>query len=122
MGIAEWLALSALVLNILVALGGLTFGIGKIRDTVRDQLHKEINKMREQTDADIDNMARSFGESVAAIREKIAVVELEAYKVFMRRDSFQELTKAIEARMDRYENKLDRFMESSLRHHDDPPR
>jgi hypothetical protein len=122
MGISEWLAFASLVLNVIVAITALTVGLGKIRDTVREQLHKEINKMREQTNADIDNMARSFGESVAAIREKIAVVELESYKVFMRRDSFQELTKAIEARMDRYENKLDRFMESSLRHHDDLPR
>jgi len=113
MGVAEWIALASFFLNIIVAFVALTVGLGKIKDTVRDQLHKEINKMREQTDADIDNMARSFGESVSAIREKIAVVELEAYKVFMRRDSFQELTKAIEARMDRYEDKLDRFMESN---------
>ena len=88
MGVAEWIALASFFLNIIVAFVALTVGLGKIKDTVRDQLHKEINKMREQTDADIDNMARSFGESVSAIREKIAVVELEAYKVFMRRDSF----------------------------------
>lgn len=96
------------------AVVALTWGLGKVRDAVRD----EIDKNRDRFDADIDNLGHSFGETAAALREKIREVELFGRDTYMRRDSFYKTMDMLSAdmkaqfsrldqRLERMENKLD---------------
>ena len=62
--VSEVTAIAALVLNVVVAIVGLTWGLGKIRDTVRD----EIEEHRIAFDADIDGLRREFGETAIVFR------------------------------------------------------
>lgn len=95
--------ISALILNVIVALVGLTWGLAKIRDTVKD----EIIKYRIELNDDIDSTGRSFGESIAAVREKIREVELFIRDTYVRRDNWSEGFERIEASLRRMEQKID---------------
>jgi len=114
MAVAEYIALAGLTMNILVAVVGLTWGVAKIRDTVRD----EIEQHREKFDGDLHQLRLNTGEIGAALRQKITEVELFNRDTFMRRDSFYEVMKGygadmrshldkIEQRLERMESKID---------------
>lgn len=109
-----WIALGSVFLNILVAAVGLTWGIGRIRDTVRD----EIDEHRQQNADKVDSLRSHVGEMGTALRTKITEVELYSRDTFMRRDSFYKTVEMLSAdikaqfmqmttRLDRMENKLD---------------
>lgn len=114
MGVEVWLALGSIVLNIVVAAVGLTWGIAKLRDAIRD----EIDEHRDQTEHKIDTLRLNVGEMGTALRTKISEVELFSRDTFMRRDSFYKTIEMLSAdlkaqfikmdsRLDRMENKLD---------------
>ncbi len=114
MDAAQWIAVAGLTLNVLVAVVGLTWGIAKIRDTVRS----EIATHREKFDADLNSLRLSTGEIAAALRQKITEVELFKRDTFMLRDSIYEVMKGygadmrgqfdkIEQRLERMESKID---------------
>jgi phage shock protein A len=114
MGISDWVAISGLALNIMVAVVGVTWGIAKIRDTVRT----EIDNHRDRFNADIDDLRKAMGETVAGLRQRIAEVELYAANQYVRREGFYEVQKQlagdikamgeqIAARLERMENKID---------------
>lgn len=114
MTLTEWIAVGSLCLNMGIAVVGATWGIGKIRDAVRDA----IEKHREKYDADLDAMGRSVGEGIAAIRQKVHEVETWARDAFVRKDSFESAMgrledtvtnqfDKIEARLERMEGKID---------------
>jgi hypothetical protein len=114
MTVAESVAISGLILNILVAVIGLTWGVAKIRDAVRT----EIEEHREKFEGQIDTLRKNTGEMGAALRQKINDVELYARDTFMRRDSFaavqaelkaqmQAMGDKIETRLERMETKID---------------
>jgi hypothetical protein len=84
MGNGELIALCGLGLNIVVAIVGCTWGIGKIRDTVR----AEIETHREKFAGQIDALEMRYGDSIAALRQKVADVELWAANNYVRRDGF----------------------------------
>lgn len=117
----EVIPLISVALNILVALVGLTWGIGRLRDAVQQEVRHEIDTLRNRIDDELDNLGRSFGETISAIREKINQVEIAAYKDFVRNESFREIVNrisseianyrvAIEGRLDRQEAKIDRLI------------
>lgn len=105
-----WIMLAALVASIAVNLIGGTWILSASKQEILD-------KIREDRDIDV----RAFGETIAALKQKINDVELESYKAFVRRDSFQEMirqmTDATNARFDKVDVKLDRLFE---RHGDKP--
>lgn len=112
--IAEGTAITALGLNVIVAIVGLTWGLGKIRDTVRD----EIDVHRNRIDAEIDNVRLEFGESVRAVRQKINDVELWTRDNLVKKDSFgtvtdrisrevRDLGERLDKRLERMESKID---------------
>jgi len=114
MAVAEMIALAGLTLNILVAVVGLTWGIAKIRSTVRD----EIAAHRQKFDSELHQLRLNTGEIAAALRQKITEVELFNRDTFMRRDSFYEAMKGygadvreqfgkVEQRLERMEAKID---------------
>ena len=110
----ETIALAGLVLNVLVALVGLTWGVAKIRDAVRS----EIAAHREKVDGELDALTRSLGKNLIELRDKIREVELYVRDTYLRRDNFYEVMKGvssdlrsnfekIEARLERMEAKID---------------
>ena len=108
------IALVALGLNVVVALVGMTWGLGKIKDAIRN----EIEQHREKFDQELDMIGRNFGETASALREKIREIELYCRDTFVRRESFSEvitklssdinlLATRIETRLVRMEEKID---------------
>ena len=90
-----WLAI---IINALVLIGGLiaisvrtTWSLGAIKAEIVSSMHDhaqedavEFNKIRQE----IDDTARSFGESVAAVRQKTVDIELSSVNTFVRRDGY----------------------------------
>lgn len=114
LSIAEGTALTALGLNVIVAVVGLTWGLAKIRDTVRD----EIEVHRKGFDEEIDTLRHEFGETVRAIREKVTEVELWTRDNLVKKDSFsvvtdrisrevRDLGERLDKRLERMEGKID---------------
>ncbi len=107
MTVAEIIAATGLILNIIVALVGLTWGIGKVRDTIR----KEIEDHREKFDNELHQLRLNTGEVATALRQKITEVELFNRDTFMRRDSFYEVMKGYGADMRSQFEKIDQRLE-----------
>ena len=57
--------------------------VASIQDHAQEDV-AEFTKIRQE----IDDTARSFGESVAAVRQKIVDVELSSVNMFVRRDGY----------------------------------
>ena len=115
LGPSDFIAFASLAFNVIAAIVALTWGLSRIKETVRD----EIEENRTRHEADIDNLGRSFGETVTAIREKIREVELFGRDTYMRRDSFYKTMEILssdmktqfsrlDSRLERMEAKLDR--------------
>lgn len=107
MSISEVTAIAALVLNVTVAIVGLTWGLSKIRDTVRDQ----IDARREEVDEDIEKLRREFGETSAALRTKVTEVELWARDNLVKKDSFGVVTDRISTELKNFAERIDRRLE-----------
>jgi uncharacterized coiled-coil DUF342 family protein len=114
MTITELGVIASLALNIGIALVGATWGISKIETAVR----KAIDEHREKYDQDLNELGRNFGETSAALRQKVHEVETWARDTFVRRDSFlamvtevrssvDALGARIEKRLERMETKID---------------
>lgn len=106
--------MGSLALNLGIAIVGATWGIAKIKDTVRDAMdfHKK------EFDNEIDAIGRSFGETVSAMRQKIHEIETWARDEFVRKGSFEaainrmestvsDQFKKLESRLERMETKID---------------
>lgn len=111
MPLAETLALTSLALNVLVAVIGLTWGIGRVRDTVKD----EIEQNKEAVNAKIEGLRLNTGEMGISIRQKITEVELHVRDHFVRRDSFDNFVtlfnESIKAQFARLDKRLERMEE-----------
>lgn len=99
-----WIALAGVAINLAVVLIGGTYALGNSREAI----FKEI---RDGLSAE----TKLFGETIAAVRQRINDVELEGFKTFVRRESFYEITRQMkesaDARFDKLESKLDRILE-----------
>lgn len=112
-------------LNTYIVVGGLIFnlvstaiiGTWKL-SRVELSLRETISKAEKETDALIERRVNQFGDTIAALRQKINDVELNSEKTFMRRDSFikvqdtiensmRSFVDRIEGRLERMENKID---------------
>lgn len=114
MSLADMIATISLVFNIIVAAVGLTWGVGKVRLAVRD----EIEKHKDRVNSEVKSLRSETGEMGAALRQKVTEVELFVRDNFIHKDTFtrfadsvtelirQSLEK-IDKRLDRMENKLD---------------
>jgi hypothetical protein len=115
MSVAEVTAIAALALNIVVAIVGVTWGLAKIRETIRT----EIEEHRIAFDADIDGLRREFGETAQAIRQKVSDVELWGRDNYVKKDSFgvvtDRISKEVKDFADRIDKRLER-MESKIDH------
>lgn len=111
---ANFIAVAAFVVNILVLVIGGTWRLSRMEVALRD----EISKSRAEVEERQDRLSRECGESVAAVREKVREVELFCRDTFVRRDGFYKvrdelaadiktLGEKIEARLERMEAKID---------------
>lgn len=112
--VATWIAIAGFVLNFV---GTLIAGVWKL-SRLEVALRSDISKARDEIEQKQDTHSREFGETVAAMRQKIADVELYAANNYVRRDGFykvQELLESsirslgdkIEKRLERMEEKID---------------
>lgn len=110
----SFLAVAAFIVNILVLVVGGTWRLSRMEVALRE----EITKSKAEVEDRQDRFAREFGETVAAVREKIREVELFCRDTFVRRDGFYKvrdelaadiktLGEKIEARLERMESKID---------------
>jgi hypothetical protein len=107
MSISELTAVAALLLNVTVAVVGLTWGLGKIRDTVRD----EIDEHRKDFDGAILSLRREVGETALALRQKVTEVELWGRDNFVKKDSFGIVTDRISQEVKDFAERIDRRLE-----------
>lgn len=114
MTIVEIGVLASLALNVSIAIVGATWGIAKIKDAVR----AEVASHKEKIDLELDALGRSFGETAAAIRQKVHDIETWSRDEFVRKGSFENVMTRmektggaqfdkIEARLERMEGKID---------------
>lgn len=113
---ADILAAVALLLNVLIAIIGLTWGISKIKDAVRDEIEENRVRMEakiEDADREIASVSLRAGEIGMAIRTKINEVELHLRDHYVRRDSFDRvinmITDSIKVLGDKIEHRLERM-------------
>jgi hypothetical protein len=127
----QWLTMAAiggvgLIIQIIVLAVGGTWKLSGIEKSLSATFSAALKEHREKVDEEIDRARREFGETVTALRAKITEVELWARDNFVRRDSFQEVTRGLantlkdfkdelKAQMDRLDGKLDRLAERNDR-------
>jgi hypothetical protein len=121
----EWAAIGINVIMILAGAFGVsmrvTWKASQIKADILASIADHAKEDGEEFTSvrnEIDTTARSFGESFAAIREKIREVELFGRDTYMRRESFYKTMEMlssdlksnflkIETRLDRMETKID---------------
>ena len=121
MEVATWGVLFAggmFGLHLIVQLVGGGWNLSSRLSQMEQTLRKAIEDSKSEVEARQDKSIQDFGETAAALREKIREVELYCRDTFMRRDSFYEANKAngealnslgteIKARLERMEAKID---------------
>jgi predicted nucleic acid-binding Zn-ribbon protein len=136
MTISEITSLVSIALSIGVIVVGATWGLGKIKDAVREliddhrrEVYKQVDALKREAGGQHDMLAQSvteqfsaqarqFTDTFAALRQKINDVELDVAKTYMRRESFYQIKGEMSAeikdfrndlkdRLDRLETKID---------------
>lgn len=93
--ISTYLTIAGFALNLGVIVVG---GIWKLSQ-LEGSLRKAIEDSRKEIDDRIDVQAREFGETVAALRQKIHEIELHAANNFVRRDGFYKVKEELSAEL-----------------------
>ena len=112
MGPPEWIALAALIVTITVAAGGVVAKAGKDKDEILQKIaenkseldgelgasrmaaYEEYKTLRSEMNEGSNKSYHAFGDSIAAIREKVVQVE------FWTRDRFTEMNRSMMVSMD----------------------
>ena len=77
-------SIAALVVNVLVVVVGGAWKLGRVELALRDA----ITESKREVEDRLDKNSREFGEVAAALRAKIAEVELYTRDNFVRRDAY----------------------------------
>lgn len=111
MSTTKWLASAALFLNFVAAVVGLTWGVGRVKDQVKDHLKDDIdNLIAAIAEAEL-KMERRAGEMGSALREKITQVEFFVRDNYVREKDFDMVIQTMNTRFDRLQDVLDRMNE-----------
>lgn len=89
-------ALGGLLVNLLVTVVGGVWKLSRMELTLREA----INNASRDTDEQIERHVRYFGETVAAVRQKIVDVEIFARDTFVRKDEIQSQLKILNDKLD----------------------
>ncbi len=106
------------VLNVLVIGVGGVWKLSRVETAIRE----DISKQQQYTDAEFGKVRREFGETVAAIRQKLHEIELWSRDHFVLRPAFDAalgqvasaihtMDEKIEARLMRMESKIERTVQ-----------
>ncbi len=110
---AEIIATTALVLNVIVAIVGATWGVARVNHQIKGALERELEGLHAAIHHVELRNERQMGEMGLALRTKITEVELHLRDNFVRRDIFQDtvviLTKNMESQFARLEAAINRL-------------
>jgi hypothetical protein len=113
LSVSEVVMVSSLLLNIIIAVVGATWGVAKIKSAVGEAIeeHREkfaatVKGVDEKFDRELDATARSFGETAKAIREKIQEVEIYIRDNYVTKLDMKMYREAFEGTIDRFEHSV----------------
>jgi hypothetical protein len=109
MTVIELAALGTLGVNFIAAIIGLTWGVGRVRDQVKDNLSAEIDELVTAIAEAELRMERRSGEVGNALREKVREVELFVRDNYVREKDFDAMLKMFDARFDRLQDGLEKL-------------
>lgn len=93
----------------------ITWQVSRVEKSVRDDLRKDISRLEREAMARGDSYRQEFGETAAAIRQKMHDVEVFTRDHFVSKDSFEAVVgrfeRTIEKMTDRLETKFDKAVE-----------
>lgn len=122
-----WLGVAGFVVNVIVLAITGTWALSRHGRAIESAIYKsrqetdvEIDKLRMELRTEHDDFLRRFGDSLAAIRQKMTDVELWARDEFVRRDDFYRILDGInksiaalgdkiDARIDKLEGKIEQL-------------
>jgi hypothetical protein len=118
MTLVEFTSVAALGLNVVIAIVGLTWGLGKIRETVgksleqhREAVRASMDVHRKDFEEGLAMVRREFGETGSALRQKINEVELWSRDNFVKHDTFGEVTDRISREVKDFADRIDKRLE-----------
>jgi hypothetical protein len=93
----------------------ITWLLTRIEKSMRDDFRKDVSRLERDALARGDTYRQEFGETAAAIRQKMHEVEVFTRDHFVSKDSFEAVVsrfeRTIEKMADRLENKFDKAVE-----------
>lgn len=98
-------------ISLILTLIGMSAGGVWQLSRVESALRKDITHARDEIEAKLDQEVRHFGETIAAIRQKVADVELYAANNYVRRDGFYKVQEEIKAELAKVVEKLEKRLE-----------
>lgn len=109
---------ATLLLNVGLHIYGGSWNLATKLAEMERSLRTSIGAAKDEVEERQDTATRQFGETIAALRQKLNEVELDMARNYMRRDSFyparqemsdqiKELGRTLNARLDRLETKID---------------
>lgn len=108
------IAACAFALTVLGAVVTLTWRLSRLELSLRNEIrksHDEVDKKHEEAavraEERNDLNVRQFGETVAALRQKIHELELWVRDTFVRRDGYYKVQEAVEASIKALGDKMD---------------
>lgn len=110
--VAVGVAIAGLAINILATVATVAWKMSRVELSMKLALREAMEESTKEIDGRIDMHVRYFGETVAAVRQKIVEVELFARDTFLRKDeshqAIEQLGDRIEAQLTRLERRLDK--------------
>jgi hypothetical protein len=90
-----YIALAAFALNFVGTIVGVTWKLTRVEIALRDAITAE----RREIDGHMERQSREFGETAAALRQKIHEVEVWSRDTFVRSDGFQSVKNELSQEM-----------------------
>jgi hypothetical protein len=102
----------------------ITWQLSRVEKSVREDLQREITRLEQEARERSDTYRNEFGETCAAIRQKIHDVEVFSRDHFVSKDSFESvfgrIERSFEKMTERLEGKLEKAVEIFHQRPDQP--
>jgi predicted nucleotidyltransferase len=101
-------ALGMLVMNLVGAVVGGTWALGRSREKVHAKIDQLAIEMERQLKAENDRTKREAGETASALRQKLTEVEFFVRDKFVSKETFTDFMQQMRLAWERLENKIDK--------------
>jgi Tfp pilus assembly protein PilX len=115
---AIFVALAAMVVNLIVAIGGGIWALAHSRNSTDEKIATkekavgvDLADLERRMRDEISDSSRTFGETVAAIRQKVTETELWNRDNFVSKTTFQNVVSDMKRSWERFEDKLNTQLE-----------